>query len=75
MLVFSRWGYDHNKLFADAPGLHHRVKTKTKIERKQAVLGIKMNKEKKYPDMTLKKKIRQTTKHKINPTPRPDLVK
>lgn len=27
MLVFSRWGYNHNKLFANAPGLHHRVKT------------------------------------------------
>lgn len=48
MLVFSRWGYNHNKLFADALGLHHRVKTEKK---NQAVVGIKM----KNHEMTLKK--------------------
>jgi len=37
MLVFSCWDYNHNKLFADALGLH-RVKKK----KNQAVLGIKM---------------------------------
>lgn len=51
--MFSRWGYNHYKLFADVPGLHHRVK--------KAAGQFKKNKH----EMTLK----ITTKHKINPTP------
>lgn len=30
MLVFSRWGYNHNKLFANALGLHRVKKNKQK---------------------------------------------
>lgn len=46
MLVFSCWDYNHNKLFADALGLH-RVKKKKRKEKNQAVVGIKMGGRKK----------------------------
>lgn len=63
MLVFSHWGYNHYKLFANALGLHHRVMF---FFKKEAVVGIKR---KTNHEMTLKKNTSKTTKHKINPTP------
>lgn len=56
MLVFSRWGYNHYKLFANAPGLHHRVKTKTELW-----WGLKWGG---GDDMTLREKKNTTTDDK-----------
>lgn len=62
MLVFSHWGYNNYKLFANAPGLHHRVKKKQK---QNTTAG-----KRKWKNDT-----KNTTKHKTSPTPRLDLVK
>jgi len=56
MLVFSCWDYNHNKLFADALGLH-RVKKKKRKEKNQAVVGIKMGGKKKKNHEKHSKKI------------------
>lgn len=66
MLVFSRWGYNHKKLFANALGLHHRVKNKIKQNKKKTGRGGNQN-EKQNHEMTLK--ITTKTANTINPTP------